>query len=236
MSDPALSSAPPQARLDKQRLPEIALVGSRSNFSDNLVAATGRHLRDLMLIHLPSLEAFNALPPDRTRWLRLLVIDDITLRNSPETALGGLCCPPATSIVLAFIDLDHAASVYCASSKALPIESYIPLDVRLDVWLSILKLLLHGGKYVPEELLAHHRNGHRPDHQRPHAPAEPLLGLTPRQYNVLKLVAAGLPNKSIATRLGLSDHTIKLHIHNIITKLGVTNRTEAAARFYDDAP
>lgn len=232
-SDPVFS--PTAATRPGRRLPEIAMVGSRSNFSDSLVRATGKDLRDLTLIHVPSLDAVNALPPDQTRWLRLLVIDDTTIRNASAETIRAFSCPPAASIVLAFLDYGLAASLYRATDKLLPIDSYVPLDVRLDLWLSILKLLLHGGKYIPEKLLAHHPDGRR---TMDGAPAQNALtlGLTPRQYGVLELVAAGLPNKVIAARLGLSDHTVKLHIHNIITKLGVTNRTEAAARYHEGVP
>jgi DNA-binding NarL/FixJ family response regulator len=54
--------------------------------------------------------------------------------------------------------------------------------------------------------------------------AEPL---TPREREVLVLVAEGLPNKLIAARLGISDQTAKFHVASICGKLGASNRTEA---------
>ena len=51
--------------------------------------------------------------------------------------------------------------------------------------------------------------------------------LTPRELEVLHLVAEGLPNKSIALRLGISDHTVKFHVNSIFGKLGAQSRTEA---------
>ena len=51
--------------------------------------------------------------------------------------------------------------------------------------------------------------------------------LTPRELDVLNLIALGLPNKAIADRLGISDQTVKFHVAAIISKLGATNRTEA---------
>lgn len=44
---------------------------------------------------------------------------------------------------------------------------------------------------------------------------------------MLHLVAEGLPNKSIALRLGISDHTVKFHVNSIFGKLGAPSRTEA---------
>jgi DNA-binding NarL/FixJ family response regulator len=51
--------------------------------------------------------------------------------------------------------------------------------------------------------------------------------LTAREHEVLQLVAEGLPNKLIANRLGISEHTVKFHITSILSKLDASSRTEA---------
>ena len=51
--------------------------------------------------------------------------------------------------------------------------------------------------------------------------------LTPREVQVLELLAEGLPNKAIASRLGVSDQTVKFHVAAISGKLGAANRTDA---------
>jgi DNA-binding NarL/FixJ family response regulator len=51
--------------------------------------------------------------------------------------------------------------------------------------------------------------------------------LTHREQQVLRLVALGLPNKSIGQRLAISDHTVKFHVASIMAKLGAASRTEA---------
>jgi LuxR family maltose regulon positive regulatory protein len=56
-------------------------------------------------------------------------------------------------------------------------------------------------------------------------------GLSARELEVLDLVAQGLSNQQIAERLFLSLHTVKTHLKNLLGKLGVTNRTEAAAKY-----
>jgi len=51
--------------------------------------------------------------------------------------------------------------------------------------------------------------------------------LTPREHEVLALLALGLPNKTIASRLHISEHTVKFHVGSIMAKLGAASRTEA---------
>lgn len=55
----------------------------------------------------------------------------------------------------------------------------------------------------------------------------PQIALTPREVEVLSFVAKGLANKDIATHLGTASGTIKMHVQNIIGKLGAADRTHA---------
>jgi two-component system nitrate/nitrite response regulator NarL len=59
---------------------------------------------------------------------------------------------------------------------------------------------------------------------------EPQEPLTPREVQVLELLAEGLPNKAIAARLHISDQTVKFHVSAICGKLGAANRTDAVRR------
>lgn len=59
-------------------------------------------------------------------------------------------------------------------------------------------------------------------------PQSGIEPLTPREHQVLAAVAQGLTNKQIAARLGISDRTVQFHLGNVLTKLGVASRTEAA--------
>jgi DNA-binding NarL/FixJ family response regulator len=51
--------------------------------------------------------------------------------------------------------------------------------------------------------------------------------LTPREIEILRMLAEGLANKQIAARLGISEHTVKFHIASVYAKLGASSRTEA---------
>lgn len=59
------------------------------------------------------------------------------------------------------------------------------------------------------------------------APVPGQQPLTPREIEVLRMMAEGLGNKTIARRLGISEHTVKFHIGSIFTKLDASSRTEA---------
>ena len=61
------------------------------------------------------------------------------------------------------------------------------------------------------------------------ASAEPAHGLTARELEVLRLVATGRTNRTIAAKLFLSEKTVARHVSNIFAKLGVSTRTAAAA-------
>jgi len=60
-----------------------------------------------------------------------------------------------------------------------------------------------------------------------------IANLTPREMEVLELVAVGMSNKHVAIELDLQEKTVKHHMTQILTKLGVTNRTEAAMALRD---
>lgn len=60
--------------------------------------------------------------------------------------------------------------------------------------------------------------------------AEPAVDLTPREIEVLALLAEGLTNKAIAHHLTISDHTVKFHVNAILNKLDAQSRTDAVVR------
>jgi DNA-binding NarL/FixJ family response regulator len=63
-------------------------------------------------------------------------------------------------------------------------------------------------------------------------PAQDPNALTDREEAVLALIAEGKSNAQIGMALSLSENTVKFHLKNLFAKLGVTNRTEAAAKFH----
>ena len=71
--------------------------------------------------------------------------------------------------------------------------------------------------------------GAAPDLARLQAPARPTHGLSPRELEVLRLVATGKSNREIAATLVISEHTVARHLQNIYAKLGLSSRAAATA-------
>ena len=67
--------------------------------------------------------------------------------------------------------------------------------------------------------------------QEPVSSAAEVEGLSPREREILELLAAGFPNKEIASRVGLTDGTVRWHLRHVYHKLHVRSRTEAALKF-----
>lgn len=113
-------------------------------------------------------------------------------------------------------------------------RSVIPMDLSLKIWLAVVRLMLSGGEYFPVAPLvitAARQRGARGRHSF-HTGAENEVKLTAREMEILEKAAQGMQNKLIAAEFNLSENTVKVHLHNIISKLGVHNRTEAAAKYH----
>lgn len=99
---------------------------------------------------------------------------------------------------------------------------FVPKSTPTEHLLHALRLILAGGTYAPAHLLE----------ARPApAPAEAATGnsggLTPRQQEVLRLLAQGHSNRAIGESLDLSPETVKVHVRALYRTLGVQNRTQA---------
>jgi DNA-binding NarL/FixJ family response regulator len=102
-------------------------------------------------------------------------------------------------------------------------RGFLPTSHSLKVLMGALERVRAGGTYVPLALTE----------AAPAAPAEraqrtPWRELTRRQRDVLELIAEGKSNKLIADALSMSESTVKAHVKQIIRRLNVANRTQAA--------
>ena len=122
--------------------------------------------------------------------------------------------------VLALVhDEEDAAFALAAGARAVLFR-----DTAADRLAAAVRAMRAGLLVLDEGLAA---QSLRPPQTATPALVEPL---TPREMEVLQLLAQGLANKAIAERLGISDHTAKFHVNAILGKLGAQSRTEAIAQ------
>jgi DNA-binding NarL/FixJ family response regulator len=99
-------------------------------------------------------------------------------------------------------------------------EGYLLKDTATEAILGGIRQLVAGGSPLDpkaaRELLTSRR-----------APSEDIT-FTTREQEVLEMLLAGLPNRAIARRLGITERTVKAHLTNIFHRLGVADRTQAA--------
>lgn len=172
----------------------------------------------------------------------LLVVHPVLIEDAEKCAADLFRYHPMAMTVVLHTDLSTERDLAVRLIASSVVRSVLPIQVRHDVSLSILGLLLQGIEYFPRTMLG--AAIEKPVEVAPPKPepegAQPvpahLRVLTKREMQVLEMVQRGLQNKSIANDLNLSRHTVKIHLHNIISKLGARNRTEAAAFYRNVAP
>lgn len=162
---------------------------------------------DLILLdlHLPGIHGFDALTEVRDRHPAIPVVV-LSAADNRETVIGAL---------------DRGAM------------GFVPKSSATRVILGALRLVLSGGVYLPENVLAHadlpfSEIANPPQDSPPRSASSPAeLGLTERQAEVLALMVQGKPNKLICRELGVTEGTVKVHVSAILKALNVTNRTQA---------
>ncbi len=101
---------------------------------------------------------------------------------------------------------------------------FIPKSYPPEKLLSAIDDIFSGQIHVPESLVTELAQ-HKANEQE-----RASCTLSPRQLDVLKLLAKGYPNKKVADILNISEDTVKFHLRGIYKELGVSNRTESVTR------
>lgn len=113
-------------------------------------------------------------------------------------------------------------------------KAFLPSTTPSPVMVSVLRLVIAGGAYVPPAMLLDDGAGSRePVRRNGQTDRETVIAenfplLTPRQRSVLALLSLGYMNRDIATELGMCENTVKAHVKQVMRKLEVDNRTQAA--------
>ena len=182
-------------------------------------------LREVLCSIAPHIELIEASDPEEGL---------AALRRRPETDLVFLDLHFSGHSGLAFIERFRSAApavpliVYTMhedaptlrQALALGAAGIVPKTHSRELLQRAIELVMKGGIYVPPDLA-------RQIAAQPGA-SQANLGMSAQQWNILELLAQGLPNKEIARRLGIASSTVKNQLTVVFERLGVSNRTQAA--------
>jgi len=143
-----------------------------------------------------------------------VIVWDVSWETSNAVNSLGLLPEDAPPVLALAVTSDQAAQARAAGAQAL-----LSRDASPEALAAAAVALSHGLQ-VTDPALAGVSAVATPE------PGSASL-FTPREQDVLKLLAEGLPNKGVASRLEVSEHTVKFHVNSIMGKLNAQSRTEA---------
>ncbi len=143
-----------------------------------------------------------------------VIVWDVSWETSSAVNSLGLLPENAPPVLALAVTSDQAAQARVSGAQALLSREASPEA------LAAATVVLSHGLQVTDPALAGVSTATAPE------PGSASL-LTPREQDVLKLLAEGLPNKGVASRLEVSEHTVKFHVNSIMGKLNAQSRTEA---------
>ena len=132
-------------------------------------------------------------------------------------------------LILTTFDLDE----YVYDAIRAGASGFLLKDVTAERLFDAVRVIAAGNALlaptVTRRLISEFASLHRPDVPRTAA----LAALTPRETQVLRLVAEGLSNVEVAVRLTVTEETVKTHVSRMLTKLGLRDRTQAVVTAYE---
>ena len=154
---------------------------------------------------------------ERLKAPALIVVDLDMPGAKPRAGIAGVqaAAPDAHVIILTGLSDDRLLRDLLASG----VVGFAHKNSSPEVLLAAFELVMAGGRYLPPRVAQLLQND------------DPISNaLSPRQREVLSLLAKGHSNKEIAIALDVSPATVKTHVAQLLNAIGATNRTDAAAR------
>lgn len=161
-----------------------------------------------------------------------VVLLDQALPGSLETLRGIRRIAPECRVVVLGVPDQEDAMLHWAEVGAV---GFVPRDASLEDLVETIEAAVRGELRCTATLAAKlvHALAGRERPSAGHAPRSPL---TARESEIVRLIDDGLSNKEIAVKLGIEVATVKNHVHNLLEKLRVHRRFEAAARLRGKDP
>jgi len=141
--------------------------------------------------------------------------------------LSGFERPPPVLLLTTFDDDAALFEGLCLGARG-----YLLKDVTFERLTEAIRTVAEGGTFLLPALTERIERG-LGSIEKPFDRLDLPDPLTPREIDVLRLVASGLSNKEIARALGMSDGTTRNHVSSVLSKLGVRDRTRAVLRAVD---
>ncbi|MBS2771665.1 response regulator transcription factor [Anoxybacillus rupiensis] len=168
-------------------------------------AANGAEAVQLVMEHQPDLVIMDLVMP---------VMDGIEAtkkmkERSPKTKI---------LILTSFADQDHVIPAIRAGASGYQLK-----DIEPDHLVAVIRSIHRGESELHTKVIPHVMN-----HLHYQEPANKMEELTKREKEVLAEIAKGKSNKEIAASLMITEKTVKTHVSNILAKLGLADRTQAA--------
>lgn len=200
----------------------IYFCGSSLYFSEALLSAVAREFTEFSVVCMRDFRS--GLHPE----IQLVLVAPDRMADFDAVVTDVTTACPAARLVFCYEDDEKARALLAEHMSGVVARqiSLMPMNVRLDAWMSYLRLFLQGQTHISTNLIGSFETPAPVSRTRPVSAA--LQKLTTREAEILALAAQGEQNKIIASQLKISEHTVKLHMHRVIRKLGVRNRTEAA--------
>jgi DNA-binding NarL/FixJ family response regulator len=182
--------------------PDIAIIGE---------ATDGREAVALCAALQPDLALLD---------IRMPVLDGITAISAIKQA------SPQTRVMIVTM---HESPDYLLEALRAGAAGYVLKDSSRRTFLSAVRQVLRGETFVHGSLTVQLLQRLTPGPEPTQAPTL-IQQLTPRERDILQLIALGKTNREIGADLYISLGTVKIHVQHIIGKLGVSDRTQAAVR------
>jgi NarL family two-component system response regulator YdfI len=193
-----------------------------------LLAATSAVRRaglETLVKNGPSLKLLGSLHGTRTIDQRVAELQPDVILLDLEREYSGFPTLPVVEGGLPMVALiDEPESDWTAHALRSGVKAILPREAGMDEILPAIQAAYAGLVLLDPEAAQNLAVRVRLS-SGPSMPASEEL--TPREIEVLRMLAEGLGNRQMAQRLGISDHTVKFHISSILDKLGASSRTEA---------
>lgn len=156
-----------------------------------------------------------------------LVLMDIIMpvKNGIEATKEIKKCYPDVKIIM-LTSVNDRENVLEAFSYE--VNAYCMKSIKIGALLKVIKMVMEGTVWIDPEIASYVLNFIKMKRNSDKTEFHDDFGLTEREKEILALLAVGLSNKEIAEKLFLSLHTVKNHVKNVIQKLSVKDRTQAA--------